>query len=132
MKFSNLLTIMALCAMLPMFSCGSDSNTETGSTDPSTTGAEANPANTPAPTSTDATGTVAAPFGNAASTGTTPATATPTPVATAGVKHYTCPKNCAGSGGDAAGTCPVCGSAGPATGRYSPPQQYAGEYDPVE
>ncbi len=27
-----------------------------------------------------------------------------------GVQHYTCPKNCAGSGGSAAGTCPVCGS----------------------
>lgn len=32
-------------------------------------------------------------------------------VATSGVKHYTCPNNCEGSGGDAAGTCPVCGSA---------------------
>lgn len=28
-----------------------------------------------------------------------------------GVKHYTCPNNCAGSGGDGEGTCPVCGSA---------------------
>jgi hypothetical protein len=27
------------------------------------------------------------------------------------VKHYTCPNNCAGSGGDAAGTCPTCGTA---------------------
>lgn len=27
------------------------------------------------------------------------------------VKHYTCAKNCAGSGGDAAGSCPVCGDA---------------------
>ena len=25
-----------------------------------------------------------------------------------GVMHYTCPKNCVGSGGAAAGTCPVC------------------------
>ncbi len=30
---------------------------------------------------------------------------------TSGAKHYICPKNCAGSGGDAAGTCPVCGTA---------------------
>ena len=29
--------------------------------------------------------------------------------ATAGLKHYICSNNCAGSGGDAAGTCPVCG-----------------------
>ncbi|MCB0563276.1 MAG: hypothetical protein KDD01_02745 [Phaeodactylibacter sp.] len=28
-----------------------------------------------------------------------------------GVQHYTCPNNCAGSGGAAAGTCPVCGTA---------------------
>ncbi|MFT6810591.1 MAG: hypothetical protein ACJA01_003836 [Saprospiraceae bacterium] len=28
-----------------------------------------------------------------------------------GVKHYTCPNNCAGSGGDAQGTCPGCGTA---------------------
>lgn len=27
------------------------------------------------------------------------------------VKHYICPNNCEGSGGDAAGTCPVCSSA---------------------
>lgn len=27
------------------------------------------------------------------------------------VQHYICPKACAGSGGDSAGTCPVCGSA---------------------
>jgi len=32
-------------------------------------------------------------------------------VASSGVKHYTCPNNCAGSGGDAQGTCPVCGTA---------------------
>ena len=42
---------------------------------------------------------------------TTPTPAnTTTPVAGA-VKHYTCPNNCANSGGDAAGTCPVCGTA---------------------
>lgn len=32
------------------------------------------------------------------------------PVATAGVQHYICPNNCSGSGGAAAGTCPVCGT----------------------
>lgn len=30
--------------------------------------------------------------------------------ATVSVQHYYCANNCAGSGGDAAGTCPVCGS----------------------
>ena len=29
----------------------------------------------------------------------------------ASVKHYICSNNCVGSGGDAAGTCPVCGNA---------------------
>lgn len=41
---------------------------------------------------------------------TTPTTTTNTPVAAAGVQHYICPNNCAGSGGATAGTCPVCGS----------------------
>lgn len=27
------------------------------------------------------------------------------------VKHYICPNNCEGSGGDTQGTCPVCGAA---------------------
>lgn len=31
-------------------------------------------------------------------------------VAGGNVKHYTCPNNCEGSGGDQQGTCPVCGS----------------------
>ncbi len=30
--------------------------------------------------------------------------------ATSAVLHYICPNNCAGSGGDVAGKCPVCGS----------------------
>lgn len=30
--------------------------------------------------------------------------------ATGGVQHYYCANNCAGSGGDAAGTCPTCGT----------------------
>ncbi len=42
--------------------------------------------------------------------GVPPAT-TPTAVNNSGVIHYTCPNNCAGSGGAAAGTCPVCGTA---------------------
>lgn len=29
---------------------------------------------------------------------------------TGSVQHYYCANNCAGSGGDAAGTCPVCGN----------------------
>jgi hypothetical protein len=33
-----------------------------------------------------------------------------TPIATAGVQHYICPKNCAGSGSPQAGVCPTCGS----------------------
>ncbi len=33
------------------------------------------------------------------------------PAADAAVKHYICPNNCAGSGGDVQGTCPVCGAA---------------------
>lgn len=36
---------------------------------------------------------------------------TPVTSNASGVKHYTCPNNCAGSGGDAAGACPVCGTA---------------------
>ncbi len=32
------------------------------------------------------------------------------PVAS-GIQHYICPNACAGSGGDAAGTCQICGSA---------------------
>ncbi len=42
---------------------------------------------------------------------TAPASPTAAPTNTSGVKHYTCPNNCAGSGGDGAGTCPVCGTA---------------------
>jgi len=32
-------------------------------------------------------------------------------VASGTIQHYYCANNCEGSGGDAAGTCPVCGSA---------------------
>jgi hypothetical protein len=37
--------------------------------------------------------------------------ATTTSPAAGSVQHYTCPNNCAGSGGETAGTCPVCGTA---------------------
>jgi hypothetical protein len=43
----------------------------------------------------------------ATTTTTDPAAAT---AVTGAVKHYICPNNCAGSGGDAAGTCAVCGA----------------------
>ncbi|MCB0584816.1 MAG: hypothetical protein KDD06_05755 [Phaeodactylibacter sp.] len=36
---------------------------------------------------------------------------TSTAAAPAGVQHYICPNNCAGSGGGTAGACPVCGTA---------------------
>ena len=42
---------------------------------------------------------------SASSNITSPATAT-----NPGVAHYICPNDCEGSGGDSAGTCPVCGS----------------------
>lgn len=52
--------------------------------------------------------------GNTEATATTPSSPTaPTMAASApagSVQHYICPKGCAGSGGGAAGTCPVCGS----------------------
>jgi hypothetical protein len=38
-----------------------------------------------------------------------PTGATTTTGAALGVKHYICPDNCEGSGGDVAGNCPVCG-----------------------
>lgn len=34
----------------------------------------------------------------------------PTTASIGGVQHYTCPNNCEGSGGPAAGSCPVCGT----------------------
>jgi hypothetical protein len=40
-----------------------------------------------------------------------PAATLPTNLAAGGVMHYTCPNNCEGSGGAAAGSCPVCGTA---------------------
>jgi len=47
-------------------------------------------------------GSVAAPI--------TPGATSAGAVATSGVSHYICPNNCEGSGGSAAGACPVCGS----------------------
>ena len=41
---------------------------------------------------------------------TTPNPAAATAAAPSGVAHYICPNNCAGSGGDATGTCPTCGT----------------------
>ena len=48
----------------------------------------------------------------------TPTVATPpmnspnaAPAVAGGAQHYTCPNNCAGSGGATAGTCPTCGTA---------------------
>ncbi len=40
-----------------------------------------------------------------------PATANAPQANTSGLPHYYCPNNCAGSGGDAAGSCPTCGTA---------------------
>jgi len=44
-------------------------------------------------------------------TSTNPAATPAAPSVNSNVKHYTCPNNCEGSGGDAAGTCPVCSTA---------------------
>jgi hypothetical protein len=40
----------------------------------------------------------------------TPPVVPPGQTVASNVKHYICPNNCAGSGGDVAGTCPVCGT----------------------
>ena len=109
MKFTNLFAFLVFCAVLPFYSCGSDSS-EAGNSDTSGT-TEAAPvpnsesAQLPGAISTDpaAPGALQAPGADA--TAAKPATPP------SGVKHYTCPKNCKGSGGDAAGNCPVCGTA---------------------
>lgn len=60
-------------------------------------------------------GTTPQPADNTAPTITPPPNintgAANTTAAPAGVQHYICPNNCAGSGGPAAGTCPTCGTA---------------------
>jgi len=49
---------------------------------------------------------------NASLANTAPANQLPAAAAVnTSVSHYICPNNCEGSGGDAEGTCPVCGSA---------------------
>lgn len=49
---------------------------------------------------------------NASLANTAPANQLPaTAAVNTSVSHYICPNNCEGSGGDAEGTCPVCGSA---------------------
>ena len=54
----------------------------------------------------------------------------PTATAAAGmVHHYICPKNCEGSGGSAAGTCPVCGSEYVHNQAYHQQQQTANPAD---
>ena len=40
----------------------------------------------------------------------TPPVVPPGQTVASNVQHYICPNNCAGSGGDAQGTCPVCGT----------------------
>lgn len=102
--------MLTLCALLPFYSCGSD-NTASGNAD--TSGTTEN-APTEGAVTDDAAGANSQnlPVGTLQSPATQPATAPATGSAPpSGVKHYTCPKNCKGSGGDAAGTCPVCGTA---------------------
>ncbi|MCB0549638.1 MAG: hypothetical protein KDD19_18840 [Phaeodactylibacter sp.] len=55
--------------------------------------------------------TVQQPADNTAPSLTPPPNINSGTAAAGGVMHYTCPNNCAGSGGDAAGNCPVCGTA---------------------
>jgi hypothetical protein len=91
---------IALCVFsLAIVACGNKNDTVRDSARESLGGtapAGDNSLITPAP----ASNTISATPG-----GATPGGATP-----GGVHHYVCPKNCAGSGGAAAGTCPVCGS----------------------
>lgn len=103
MKFTNLFALLVFCAILPLFSCGSDNAAESATT------TEAAPA--PADNSTvNPAGAIQAPTPGTDDAAPAPAT-TQAAAPPSGVKHYTCPKNCKGSGGDAAGTCPVCGTA---------------------
>lgn len=48
---------------------------------------------------------------NTTTANNTPAATGSVGAAANGEKHYICPNNCEGSGGDASGNCPVCGSA---------------------
>ena len=47
----------------------------------------------------------------AATEGAVTPPSTPAATVNSNVQHYICPNNCAGSGGAAQGTCPVCGTA---------------------
>lgn len=51
-------------------------------------------------------------LGNPQPTNVAPPISAPTTpgAVNASVKHYICPNNCEGGGGDAAGSCPVCGT----------------------
>lgn len=79
--------LLSLGAGLMLTACSSDSETKSA-----TQQAPETMSNTPAASTTPAV------------SGTVGATAN-------GEKHYICPNNCEGSGGDASGSCPVCGTA---------------------
>ncbi|TNE51956.1 MAG: hypothetical protein EP344_16125 [Bacteroidetes bacterium] len=106
MKLRNVLLVFSFGILLSLYACGGDS----GSAD--TSNAAGN---------TETPGATAMPDGNAGSGALDNGQVTPggdvapaPPPATANASaapHYTCPNNCAGSGGAAAGNCPVCGTA---------------------
>lgn len=102
MKVPYFFRLAAVCLILPLGSCGSDDSSTTTST----------PANDMETSGTKPT----APPAVEPSVAPAPVQAAPAPGNTAAapsgnVKHYTCPNNCKGSGGDAKGNCPVCGTA---------------------
>ncbi len=109
MKFKILLPVILFFGLLALAACGSDSAASATSESGANTESAAQPAD---PSAAGPGGLNAAPAPDAAAAPAAPSAA-PAPATTppAGVKHYTCPKNCKGSGGDAAGTCPVCGTA---------------------
>lgn len=86
---TSILRIAGYICVVALIACGGKSNDVRDSARESLGG---NSESTTIPTSPTDPGTMAAsaPSGN--------------------VQHYICPKNCAGSGGPSAGTCPVCGS----------------------
>ncbi|MBK6932513.1 MAG: hypothetical protein IPH12_17295 [Saprospirales bacterium] len=104
-NFKSLRIVLLFCAILPFCSCGSDSSQSTtaetagdaAATDASGAGVAPLPADAPA-----------LPEAQAAPA---PGASTPAAAPAGGVQHYTCPKNCKGSGGPTAGNCPVCGTA---------------------
>lgn len=104
MKLINLLIIAILSASMALYSCGSD-NSNSGNTDDATT----SDAQTTDPGQTTPIDANALTDG-AQPTEANPAAPSPASAGAGTVQHYICPKNCAGSGGAAAGKCPVCGS----------------------